>query len=172
MWWSWNHLCHRLLMTLSCLHKIHGSVVSRYSRHFEELPYIKTIQRDSPIPPKNVNPAMPPIPRHLRNLVIAILAISFWCYTFPKSFSSPVLSPLAGTNIFTFQKFFFNSFEIYLFTRERDRERGRETPQTEQGAQHRAQSHDPEIMTSAKIKSQSLNQLSHPGAPTFLYFLS
>ena len=39
--------------------------------------------------------------------------------------------------------------------------------------EHRAQSglqlrsHDPEIMTCAKIKSQMLNQLSYPGTPKF-----
>ena len=34
----------------------------------------------------------------------------------------------------------------------------------EQGAPHRAWSHEPEIMTWADIKSQLLNRLSHPGA--------
>ena len=33
-----------------------------------------------------------------------------------------------------------------------------------------AQSQDPEIMTRVKIESQMLNQLSHPGNPTYLIF--
>ena len=33
------------------------------------------------------------------------------------------------------------------------------------GTQHRARSHNRGTMTCAKIKSQSLNPLSHPGAP-------
>ena len=36
---------------------------------------------------------------------------------------------------------------------------------TQHGALHGAQCHDPGIMTYAEIKSQTLNQLSHPGAP-------
>ena len=32
--------------------------------------------------------------------------------------------------------------------------------------QHRAQSHDPEIMSRAETKSQVLSQLYHPGAPS------
>ena len=31
--------------------------------------------------------------------------------------------------------------------------------------------HDPEIMTLAKIKSQTLNQLSHPGAPRRRFYM-
>jgi len=36
----------------------------------------------------------------------------------------------------------------------------------ESRAQHGARSQDPEIITSAEIKSWTLNPLSHPGAPT------
>ena len=36
-----------------------------------------------------------------------------------------------------------------------------------QGARCGTQSHDPEIVTWAKIKSQRLNQLSHPGTPSW-----
>ena len=39
--------------------------------------------------------------------------------------------------------------------------------QAELGAWQGAQSHYPEIMTWAETKSQSLNVLSHPGAPIF-----
>ena len=35
--------------------------------------------------------------------------------------------------------------------------------------QHEPRSHDPGIMTWAKIKSGTLNQLSHPGAPVFVF---
>ena len=35
----------------------------------------------------------------------------------------------------------------------------------EHGAQHRTQSQDSEIMTSAETTGPPLNQLSHPGAP-------
>lgn len=35
----------------------------------------------------------------------------------------------------------------------------------EHRARHGSQSHDPEVMTWAEIKSQSLNRLSHPGVP-------
>ena len=35
----------------------------------------------------------------------------------------------------------------------------------ERGAQCGAQSHNPEIMTRAEIKSQTFNQLNHPGTP-------
>lgn len=37
---------------------------------------------------------------------------------------------------------------------------------TEPGAQHGVWLQDPEILTSAQVKSQRLNQLSHPGHPT------
>ena len=35
----------------------------------------------------------------------------------------------------------------------------------ERGTRCRAQSQDPEIMTWAETKSQTFNQMSHPGAP-------
>jgi len=34
---------------------------------------------------------------------------------------------------------------------------------------HRAQSHDPEIRTRAKIKSRTLNRLSRPGVPGYFF---
>ena len=54
---------------------------------------------------------------------------------------------------------------------QRKRVLGRLHPQ--HGSQCRARSHNPERMTSAKIKSQMLNQLSYPDAPIFFsYFWS
>ena len=55
----------------------------------------------------------------------------------------------------------------------REREsRGRaEREVRENPNRHRAQSHECEIMTWAKIKSLMLNWLSHPGAPTSGFFL-
>ena len=65
---------------------------------------------------------------------------------------------------------------VCVFEREKERawaeegaeEEGESIPsrlQTKLRAQCRAQSHDPEIMTWAKIKSWMFNWLSHPGAP-------
>jgi len=42
---------------------------------------------------------------------------------------------------------------------------------TQHGARRRTQSHDPEIMTQTETKSQSLNQLQHPGAPIFCFLI-
>ena len=55
--------------------------------------------------------------------------------------------------------------------RERERERGESQADSMLSAErrHRAQSHGPGITTRAKIKSQMLNGLSHPGAPKFLF---
>ena len=75
----------------------------------------------------------------------------------------------------TFFNFFFYKDFIYLFDSEREREgertsrgssrgreRGRSKLPAEQGAQHGARSQDPRIMMSRR---QTLNRLSHPGAP-------
>ena len=51
----------------------------------------------------------------------------------------------------------------------RDRERGRERILSRIWAWHGAWSHNPEIMTWAEIKSQTLNWLSHPGAPQLTF---
>ena len=69
----------------------------------------------------------------------------------------------------------------YLRERERDcthkqgegqKEKGRISSRlhTQGRARHRAQSHNLEIMTWAEIKSQTFNQLSHPGAPSHLFW--
>ena len=70
-----------------------------------------------------------------------------------------------------FQKILF----IYLregesvhLSRGRGRERIRSRFSTEYRARHRAQSHDPEILTRAEIKSQMLYPLSHLGAPLWV----
>lgn len=42
---------------------------------------------------------------------------------------------------------------------------------TEHRSGYKAQSHDPEIMTQAEIKSQMLNRLSHSGTPPHPLFL-
>ena len=65
--------------------------------------------------------------------------------------------------------------KIYLFIHFRERAQGGGAEErlerissrlsTEWGAQPGASSHNPEIMTWAKTKSQMLNQLSHLGAP-------
>jgi len=47
---------------------------------------------------------------------------------------------------------------------QRKRENLQKLP-TERGALRGAQSHDPEIMTLAKIKSWMLNWINHPGTP-------
>ena len=47
----------------------------------------------------------------------------------------------------------------------RERERILSTLQAQDRAQHGARSHEPEIMTQAKIKSLMLNQISPPGTP-------
>lgn len=52
---------------------------------------------------------------------------------------------------------------IYLFCRER---RGESPKLTLHRAQHRAPSHNPEIVTWAETENWTLNQLSQPGAPT------
>jgi len=62
------------------------------------------------------------------------------------------------------------SMHVHVFRgrgRGRKRERISSICPTERGAQHRAQSHDPEIITRAEIKSWVLHQPSHPGAPCF-----
>lgn len=43
------------------------------------------------------------------------------------------------------------------------KQRARERQNPKHGAQHRDRTHNPEIMTWTKIKSQMLNQQSHPG---------
>ena len=71
-------------------------------------------------------------------------------------------------------------FRCYLFIWEREnerawvggRDRGTSRLPTEYWAQHGAWSHNPEIMTWAEIKSQMLNQLSHPGAPIITILLT
>ena len=55
---------------------------------------------------------------------------------------------------------------------ERERERISSSLCTECEAPCGAQSHDAEIMTSAKTKNQTLHWLYHPGAPTKKYFKS
>ena len=62
--------------------------------------------------------------------------------------------------------------KIYLFEKERERDweqgkgqRDREQTSLWGWSQMQGPSHDPEIMTWAKIQSQPLNQLNHPGAP-------
>jgi len=71
-------------------------------------------------------------------------------------------------------------FKIYLIERESlqvwEKERQRSRLPIEHGAWHQgwgcgAQSHNPEIMTWAKIKNQTLNQLSYPGTPKIVTFL-
>ena len=56
--------------------------------------------------------------------------------------------------------------------REREREGGRVLSRlhTQHGAQCRTRPHDPEIMTWAEIKSQTLNWLNHPDTPQDLIF--
>ena len=50
--------------------------------------------------------------------------------------------------------------------RERGRVRGSaDSLLAECGAPRRVPSHDPEIMTGAEVKSQTLDRLSHPGTP-------
>ena len=66
---------------------------------------------------------------------------------------------------------------IYLREREhvqagkgqRERENPREILHCQCTARRRAQPHEHEIMTSAKIKSWTLSQLSHPGTPSFSF---
>ena len=84
-------------------------------------------------------------------------------------------------NCFSPLSFFFFKKCLFIFSgsgergRDRDRDRKRERaprrfhPQCE--ARHRAWTHDHEIMTWAKIKSQMLNWLSHPGAPVSSFVL-
>ena len=76
------------------------------------------------------------------------------------------------TRVWKFAYFnFFNSLKILsIHFREREREqtqveRERRTsrPYAECGAQLGTQSHNPEIVIRAKIKSQTFNRLSHPG---------
>ena len=55
---------------------------------------------------------------------------------------------------------------------QREKERISSWLPTECGASLRAQFYDPEIMTWAKTKSQTLNWLSHPGAPKIKDFLN
>lgn len=64
---------------------------------------------------------------------------------------------------------------IYFIERERERMRARRVTGRERISNRLyawfavcAQSHDPEIMIWAEIKSQMLNQLSHPGTPALL----
>ena len=70
--------------------------------------------------------------------------------------------------------------DLFILEREREqavgrsRGKGRENISsrlyTEHGAQCGFQSHNPEIMTWAKTKSQLLNQISHPDAPSQVLF--
>jgi len=57
---------------------------------------------------------------------------------------------------------------------QRGRGKRKEKLQTDSALEHRAWgralSHDPEIMTWTETKSQTLNQLCHPGAPLFITF--
>ena len=52
---------------------------------------------------------------------------------------------------------------------ERERENPKQAPCCQHRAQRGAQFHNAGIMTWAEIKSQMLNQLNHPGTPTFKY---
>jgi len=65
-------------------------------------------------------------------------------------------------------------FYFIIFLVGRGRGRRRERILSRLHVQHRAwrgaRSHDPEIMTWAKIKSQMLNRLSHPGTPLKDFF--
>ena len=60
-------------------------------------------------------------------------------------------------------------FKIYLFERESAGERIWSGLHAKPGAWRRAQSYDGSIKTWAETKSQTLNQLSHPGAPSNLF---
>ena len=74
--------------------------------------------------------------------------------------------PLLSTALDASYRFWyviFSYFKIFFFL-------FLEREGAEQGALHRAQSHDPEIMTRAKIKSQMLNCWSHPGTRDIEYF--
>ena len=51
-----------------------------------------------------------------------------------------------------------------------ERERISSRHHTVCGSRLRAQAYDPEIMTLAEIKSQTFNQLSHPGATNIKIF--
>ena len=55
---------------------------------------------------------------------------------------------------------YFFKFYLFILERERERSRGREREnlkQAQRGGQHGAESHDPEIMTLAKIRNWTLN---------------
>ena len=69
---------------------------------------------------------------------------------------------------------YFYSFCIVLFfRREEEQMEGRERTLSRLHAQcrawHRSQSHNPEIMIWAEIKSWKLNQLSHPSVPRWCF---
>ena len=52
--------------------------------------------------------------------------------------------------------------------RKRETENPKQTLHCWHRAQHRVQSHNPEITTRTEIESWTLNQLSHPGAPAVI----
>ena len=82
-----------------------------------------------------------------------------------------LLSDFVSLTLFIFILFFRRERErAYMYRSGVERGRGRKKTfsnlHTQGRAQHRAWSHDPEIMTWAKIKSQTLNWLNHPGIMT------
>ena len=66
---------------------------------------------------------------------------------------------------------FIICFVLVWGGRGRGRERILSRLHTQHGAQHRAQSHDPEITASAEIKSQMLNRTKPPRLPYLLIFI-
>ena len=77
------------------------------------------------------------------------------------------------TMLYYFFLFFFKISFIYLREREHKPGKGRSRLPSKRGGQHRAQSHNPGIMTWPWDHDlswrQMLNQLSHPGAPASFY---
>ena len=79
--------------------------------------------------------------------------------------------------------FLFFFYVYLLILREKEKERGRERERG--GAERQGERENPrqapccvhaptnhEIMTGAEIKSQTLNQMSHPGAPLARFFVA
>ena len=88
---------------------------------------------------------------------------------------------LRPVNVILLNFFFFEREKVREHTQmhggrvEGDGERILSRPHAQQAAQHGVDLTNPEIMTSAEIKSQRLNGLSHPGAPPLFlrnFFLS